>query len=258
MMGYIKGFWDYRFLLHELVIRGIRLKYRRSYLGIVWSLIEPIMTTIVLVIVFGTLFGNKQPDFPLYIVVGRLLYNFFQEGTKGACKSIRANAGMIKKVYVPKYFYPLSSVLFNFVIFLISLLAIIPIAIYTGTLPSRRIWHFIPAVIYLLILVVGVGMILSTLNVFFRDIEYLWNVSLLMIMYISAIFYYPEKLLKSGWFWILKYNPVFCIIDLARSGILNYYATWWNFLYPLAFGLVTVVIGFVFFKKNQDRFILYI
>ncbi len=258
MMVYIKGFWKRRFLLYELVIKGIRLKYRRSYLGIIWSLIEPILTTIVLTIVFGTLFGNKNRDFPLYIITGRLMFSFFQEGTKNACKSIRANAGMIKKVYVPKYFYPLSGILFNFIIFAISLIVLFPTSIYTKTVPTHRIWHLIPAICYLLVFTIGMGMILATLNVFFRDIEYLWNVALLMIMYMSAIFYYPEKLLKSGWFWILKYNPMFCIIDLARSGILNYSVTWWNLLYPMIFGLVTLLIGIVFFRKKQDEFILHI
>ena len=81
MIKYIKGFWNYRFLLTELVKKGVRLKYRRSYLGIIWSLIEPVLTTIVLVIVFGTLFGNKKPNFPLYIITGRLIYSFFQAGS---------------------------------------------------------------------------------------------------------------------------------------------------------------------------------
>ena len=104
--------------LFELVKKGIKLKYRRSYLGIIWSLLEPVMTTIVLTIVFGTLYGNKDHTFPLYILSGRLLYSYFAQGTKVSLKSIRQNSAMIKKVYVPKYLYPLSSVLYNFIIFL--------------------------------------------------------------------------------------------------------------------------------------------
>ena len=116
----IDTFWRYRNLLFELVKKGIKLKYRRSYLGIIWSLLEPVMTTIVLTIVFGTLYGNKDHTFPLYILSGRLLYSYFAQGTKVSLKSIRQNSAMIKKVYVPKYLYPLSSVLYNFIIFLIS------------------------------------------------------------------------------------------------------------------------------------------
>ena len=106
----IDTFWRYRNLLFELVKKGIKLKYRRSYLGIIWSLLEPVMTTIVLTIVFGTLYGNKDHTFPLYILSGRLLYSYFAQGTKVSLKSIRQNSAMIKKVYVPKYLYPLSSV----------------------------------------------------------------------------------------------------------------------------------------------------
>ena len=119
--SYIENFKKYRFLLWELVKKGVKLKYRRSYLGIIWSLLEPVMTTIVLTIVFGTLYGNKDHTFPLYILSGRLLYSYFAQGTKVSLKSIRQNSAMIKKVYVPKYLYPLSSVLYNFIIFFHSL-----------------------------------------------------------------------------------------------------------------------------------------
>ena len=116
MKEYVNTFIRYRFLLGELVKKGIKLKYRRSYLGIIWSLLEPLLTMIVLTIVFGTLFGNKDRTFPVYILTGRLLYTFYSSATKAALKSVRANSAMIKKVYVPKYIYPLSSVLFNYII----------------------------------------------------------------------------------------------------------------------------------------------
>ena len=121
MKKYMINFWNRRFLLWELVKKGIKLKYRKSYLGIIWSLLEPIMTTCVLTVVFGTLFGNNDRSFPLYILCGRLLYSFFSLGTKTAARSIRTNAAMIKKIYVPKYIYPLSCVVYNYIIFLISL-----------------------------------------------------------------------------------------------------------------------------------------
>ena len=116
MKKYLKTFWNRRFLLSELVKKGVKLKYRRSYLGVCWSLLEPLLTTCVLTIVFGTLFGNNSRDFPMYILCGRLLYTFFSQATKTAARSIRANSKMICKVYVPKYLYPLSCILFNYII----------------------------------------------------------------------------------------------------------------------------------------------
>ncbi len=258
MIAYIKGFFRYRFLLEELVKKGIKLKYRRSYLGIVWSLIEPILTTVVLVIVFGTLFNNNNPTFPLYIICGRLIYSFFSAGTKAASIAIRKNAGMIKKVYVPKYLYPLSDVLFNYIIFLISLLVLILVALYTRTAPTVLIWQCIPALILVLLLTIGVGMFLVTLNVFFRDMEYLWNVLLMLIMYMSAIFYYPEKILSSGFAWVLRYNPLYCIIDIFRGGIIGYMSDPWNYGYSFVFSVVAIVLGTIVFKKKQDDFILHL
>ena len=258
---HIDNFMKYRFLLKELVNKNIKLQYRNSVLGIFWTFLQPLLTMIVLSFVFMNVFGrgnSKTGNYPVYLLCGRLLFQFYTTATKRAMTSIRRQSSMIKKVYVPKYFYPLSSILFNFIIYLISLLVLIPVSIYARVAPTGRVWHLVPAVIYLLILTIGVGMILSTLNVFFRDIEYLWNVALLIIMYMSAIFYYPERLLNSGWYWILKYNPLFCIIDLARSGVLGYAADLWTFLYPLIFGLTAVGIGIIFFHRKQDEFILHI
>ena len=136
MKKYIDNLIQYKFLLSELVKKGIKLKYRRSYLGIVWSLLEPLLTMIVLTIVFGTLYGNTDKTFPVYILTGRLIYSYYSTATKSALKSIRANSAMIKKVYVPKYLYPLSTVIFNYIIFLISLIVLAAVSIVLGNKPT--------------------------------------------------------------------------------------------------------------------------
>ena len=258
MKKYVDNFLQYRFLLSELVKKGIKLKYRRSYLGIVWSMLEPLLTMIVLTIVFGTLYGNTDRTFPVYILTGRLLYSFFSQATKAALKSIRQNSAMIKKVYVPKYLYPLSSVLFNYVIFLISLIVLAIVSIVLGVKPTVYLIQAPIALILILIMSYGVGMILATIGVFFRDMEYLWSVALMLIMYTCAIFYYPSKLLKSGWAWILKFNPLYCTIQIFRSAIFGepMYAPY--VIYAAAFSVVITIIGLVCFKKKQDNFILYI
>lgn len=257
-MEYLKTFWSRRYLLAELVKKGIKLKYRRSYLGILWSLLEPILTTIVLTIVFGTLFDNSNKTFPVYILSGRLLYSFFSSGTKACAKSIRSNAGMIKKVYVPKYLYPMSSVLFNYIIFLISLIVMIPLMVFCHVKPTWSLLLVIFPLILLLMITFGVGMVLAMVTVFFRDMEYLWDVVLMIIMYTCAIFYYPEKLLKSGWAWILKYNPLYCVIDIFRCSVFGKAMNIHYFAYALIFSVVAMVIGLFCFKKKQDDFILYI
>lgn len=256
-MNFIHTFMKYRFLLSELVKKGIRLKYRRSYLGILWSLIEPLMTTAVLVMVFGTLFGKKA-DMPLYIITGRLVYSFYSGGTKNVARSVRGNAAMIKKVYVPKYLYPLAGACDTFVIFLISLLSLVAVDIYCGVIPTWHLVQFIPALALLFIFTLGCGLILCTLDVYFRDVEYLWNVLLLMIMYMCAIMYYPERLLKSGYGWILKYNPLYHIIDMCRGAVLGYSVGWNKYLYVLAWGVCTMLLGVWLFRRKQDEFIFYL
>lgn len=257
-MKYVRNFWRYRYLLYELVKKGIKLKYRRSYLGIVWSLLEPILTTIVLTIVFGTLFGNDNRTFPLYILSGRLLYSFFSQATKAALRSVRAHAGMIKKVYVPKYLYPLSSVLFNYVIFLISLIVLVILGLVVGVYPTLRWFELILPLGILMVMTYGVGMILATIAVFFRDMEYLWDVLLMIVMYTCAIFYYPERLLKSGYAWVLKLNPLYGVICNVRHIVFGEAIEWNMMLYAIGFSLVTLVIGLFVFQKKQDDFILHI
>lgn len=256
MKKYIKNFMRYRFLLQELVKKGIKKKYRNSYLGIVWSLLEPLLTMIVLTIVFGTIKGNKGRTFPVYVLTGRLLYSFFSTSTKAALRSIRANAAMIKKVYVPKYLYPLSSILYNYIIFLISLIVLVVVAAVLGVKPTIYILQAPIALLLILILSFGCGMILATVGVFFRDMEYLWSVVLMLIMYTCAIFYQPNDLLGGEWAWMLKYNPLFCVIQLFRSSVFGEPMNMGYLVYVSGFSLVSVVIGLLAFKRKQDQFIL--
>lgn len=248
----------YRFLLNELVKKGIKLKYRRSYLGILWSLIEPIFSTIVLVIVFGTLFNNKRPDFPLYTITGRLIYSFFSDGTKTASKSIRANAGMIKKVYVPKLLYPFSSVVYTFILFLITCVVLIGVQIYCKVPVTLHILGIIPTFILLFLMTFSVGLFLATINVFFRDVEYLWNVILMIIMYMSAIFYYPERLMHSRYKFLLIFNPLFQVIYMGRASILGTDFSKRGSIYVCGVTLVMLCLSLFFYNKNKDKFILHL
>lgn len=258
MKTYIENFKKYRFLLWELVKKGVKLKYRRSYLGVLWTLIEPLLTMIVLSIVFGVLFNNKDPHYPVYIMTGRLMYSFFSSSTNGAMKAIRTNSGMIKKVYVPKYIYPLSSVLFNYIIFGISLIDLVLVAVVLKVYPTIYLLQAIVPLILLLITSFGVGMILSTMAVFFRDLEYLWSVGLMIIMYASAIFYKPERLFASGYAWILKCNPLYLIIHNFRQAVFGHPMNMKFLAASALFAVVSVIVGLYFFYKKQDEFILHI
>ncbi len=257
-MDYLNNFKKYRYLLYELVKKDIKLKYRRSYLGILWTLMEPILTTLVLNFVFGTIFSNnKQKHFIIYILIGRLLYSCFSTATKTAMRSIRANQGMIKKVYVPKYIYPMASVLSNFVIFLISLIVLVIFCVIERVGFSVYSFQAIIPIITLFILCIGTGMLLATIAVYFRDMEYLWEVMTMLIMYCSAIFYPVSRLGTKGD--LLKFNPLYTIIANFRTAVIDgKMIDWWFAGYGLIFSVVILAVGVYVFKKKQDNFILHI
>lgn len=268
MSQVVKNFNKYRYLLGELAKKNIKLKYRRSYLGILWTLIEPLLTMIVLSVVFGQLLGRSGQDkafigvpFPIYVLTGRLLYSFFSSSTNSAMKSIRSNSGMIKKVYVPKYMYPLSGILSNFVIFLISLVVLVVVMAFfmlTGKYKAPINGYMFLAVvplINLLLLAVGVGLILATLCVFFRDIEYLWSVMLMLIMYCSAIFYFASSL-KGTTAFVIKMNPLFGIINNFRRALFGQPFDMTLLGYTFGVSVVAIGIGMFLFYRKQDTFIL--
>lgn len=254
----IKEMLQYKNLFVELVRKGIKLKYRRSYLGVLWSMIEPLLTMIVLTIVFGTLLGHHEKTFPVYILSGRLIYSLFSQSTTTALRSIRQNEGLIKKVYVPKMLYPMSGVVFNYILFVISLVVLAAVSLVLGVYPTVRVLLVVVPLGILFVMSIGIGLILSTMGTFFRDLEYLWNVALMLVMYASAIFYYPDAILNSNSSWILKFNPLFCIISNFRSCLFGDNMDGWMIGYSAIFAALSVVVGYVIFDKNKNKFILHL
>lgn len=256
MIRIINNFKKYRFLLAELVKKEIKLKYRRSYLGIVWTMLEPLLTTVVLTLVFTKMRGKAEQYFPVYILSGRLLYSYFSISTKAALKSIRSNSAMIKKVYVPKYIYPLSSVLSGYLTFMISLIVLVAVMGFFGIVPTLYILQSIVPLFIILVMTLGTGLILSTMAVFFRDLEYLWGVVLMLIMYSSAIFYDVQSVVSEGNEWIFKWNPLYAIIHNFRNSIFGQPLDQFALIYSIVFSFGTLLVGTWLFYKKQDSFIL--
>lgn len=258
LIAYFKKFYDYRFLLKQLIVKGIKLKYRRSYLGVLWSLIEPILTMLVLTLIFGTLLGNNDKYFPIYVLSGRLLYSYFSTGTKAAMRSIRGNSAMIKKVYVPKYLYPMSSCMYTYIIFLISLVDLIgAMLVMQMDVTPYILFSLIPIGI-LFLLTFGVSMILATINVFFRDLEYIWDVVMMLIMYTCAIFYKVDAFVGKTAYIVFKINPLYGLIKSFRECLYGQPMDINWIMYALLFSILTCIIGTWMFNKQQDKFILHI
>jgi lipopolysaccharide transport system permease protein len=186
------------------------------------------------------------------------VYGLYADGSKGAMRSIRRNAGMIKKVYVPKYLYSFGKVLSEFVFFLISLIVLFVVMIATN---AEFTWYILLAVVPIFILVVftlGTGLLLATLTVFFRDVEYLYGVFLMMLMWASAIFY-PASIVPAQYQFLLKYNPLYAIITLTRDCFL--YGRIFDpktLIFAAGSAAIVFILGVILFYKYQDKFILYI
>lgn len=269
------NFMKYRYLLRELVKKSVKLQYRNSVLGMFWTFLQPLLTMIVLSVVFNNLFGrdsSKVVNYPVYLLCGRLLHDFFANSTKRGMRAIRSNASIIKKVYVPKYIYPLSSVISTFVTFLISLIVLAVVIIFFNIIKSNPIaisWQIIYAVIPIIVLFfmsLGVGMILCTLDVFFKDVENLYDVFTLLLFYMTPIVYTVDKLGFEPGSWqetLLRVNPMYGIIDMFRAAVLHSteFAAYFDInslWYTMGFAAVMLIIGFALFYKCQDRFILHI
>lgn len=271
----VNNFLKYRYLIKELVSKNIKLQYRNSVLGMLWTFLQPLLTMIVLSFVFMKVFGrdsSKVVNYPVYLLCGRLLHEFFTSSTKKAMRSIRSRASIIKKVYVPKYIYPLSSVLSSFVTFLISLSVLVVVIIYFNVTDNNpitltpNVLFAIPPVIVLFFFSLGVGMILATLNVFFRDIENIYDVFCLLLFYLTPIVYTVDRLgysSDSTVGMLLKLNPMYGFIEMFRGAVIHgaEFFTYFDmnlFYYCCGFTVVVIVIGFAMFYKNQDKFILHI
>ncbi len=265
---FLSDFVKYRFLLSEIVRRNIKVQYRDSVLGIFWTLLQPLLTTIVLALVFGGFFGRSADgisNYVIYLLCGRLLYDFFSQSTKRAMKSVRLSAGVIKKVYVPKYMYPLGNVISCFITFLISLIILVIFIVgYSFTDQAIPVTPYmlltIVPIIVLFLLCLGVGMILATAAVFFKDAEYLYEVFCMLLFYATPIVYVVDSMNMNKYVEMgIMANPLYSIISMFRSCILDGQMFELNQLwYSLAFSVVCIVIGAVMFRKKQDKFILHI
>lgn len=256
-----QGFWRYRYLLQNLISRDFKLKYRRSVLGVAWSVLNPLLTCLVMWAVFGTLFntrGQGIENFSAFLIIGQLLFNFFRESTSMAMESVLKNAPLLRKVYIPKYIFPLEKICFAMVNCLFSFVALLIVLLVTWTPVSLNTCLLaLYPMIMLFFFSLGVGLILSATYVFFRDIMHMWEVFCTLLVYGSAIFYDPVQM--SGWVQgVINLNPLYWYITSFRSCVL-----WGKGLTPnmllidFACAAISMALGLWLFKRNQDKFVLY-
>lgn len=258
MNKYIENFIKYKALIIELVIRDVKIKYRRSFLGIFWSLINPLLMMMVLNIVFSDLFKIEIDNFLMYLLTGQILFAFLSEATSSAMQSVISNASLIKKVYIPKYIFPISKVMSSFVNLLFSLLAIFIMMMITKVEFSVSLIMVIPLFCMFLIFVMGIGILLSSVTVFFRDIIYLYGIFISIWMYFTPIMY-PQSIIPEKYSIVIMANPLYYYIKYFRLIVMDgKFPDLYLSLVCLIIALLTFILGLIVFKKVQDKFILYI
>ena len=270
----IYGFRRYWDLLVLLVQRDIKLKYRRSVLGYLWSVLSPLLSMSVMAIVFTHMFKRSIENFPVYLICGNILFSFLRDSSTQAMNSVLGNASLLKKAYVPKYIFTLSKVSSSMVNFVLSLGALLIVMIATGV---RFRWSnllIIIPIIELYAFCVGLGLFLGAATVFFRDIRNIWGVATLAWMYLTPIFYSLEMFYTPGepnlnramntlGLLIRRLNPMYMYIQQFRYFILQYSPPWevpcmeliWR---GALMAVVMLLIGGVTFGSTKEKFILYI
>ncbi|MEO3945589.1 ABC transporter permease [Gorillibacterium sp. CAU 1737] len=258
MNKYVANFRKYKPLLGNLILRDLKVKYRRSILGVLWSVLNPLLMMLVMTSIFSTLFKIDIPNFPVYYLTGSILFSFFSEATSAAMVSVVYSGPLIKKVYIPKYIFPVEKILFSFVNLLFSLVALVFIIVLTSTKVTWSVLLFPIPLLYALCFSLGLGLILSVLAVFFRDILHLYSVLLTAWTYFTPIFY-PESIIPEKFRTVLTLNPLYHFINYFRDLVLHGTIPGISEnLLCMSISVITLLIGLIVFKMNQDKFVLYV
>lgn len=246
------------FILSSLVSKDFKLKYRRSVLGILWSVLNPLLMMVVLSIVFSHFFRFQIESYPVYLILGQILFTFMSDATSSAMGSIIDSAPLIKKIRINTAVFPLEKATFSLVNFGFSLIAAIAVMIFFQVSPSANVLLLPVLVLFVFLFSLGLGFLLSALTVFFRDVMHLWSVLTTAWMYLTPIFY-PIDILPESLMPVIQFNPMYHYVGFFRE-IMLYGTTpsLESFIICTAMALITLIIGYLVFVKLKKKFILYV
>lgn len=252
-------FFHYTDLIKELVKKDLKLKYRRSFLGYLWSILNPLMIMVIMTVVFSQMFRNNIENYPVYLIAGRTIYEFVTGSSNKAMLSIRGNASLIKKVYIPKYVFPLAKVTSGMIDCVFSMGAMLIVILVTRT-PITPYYLLIPFVILqAYIFTCGLSFFLAQAVVFFRDIQYIYSAVMTAWTYLTPLFYPIESLPEKLQWCIMHLNPCYSYVTQFRCCVLTgTFPEPWLVVAGWAWAIGMFLFGLITFKKSQDKFILYI
>ncbi len=247
-----------RFLFEELVKRDFKKKYKRTVLGMLWSLLAPLLNVLILMFVFVNIFGRTQDHFIIYIFCGTLVMSFYTEATQGCMRALMANASIFTKVNVPKYLFLLSKTFQALINFALTTIIFILFCIFDHIQFGFHMLSLLYPVLCLLVFSFGVGMVLSALFVFFRDVEYLYSIFLTLLNYVSAIFY-PVTIMPENLRSIFYLNPVYVYIFYFRCVVIDgFVPSLIIHILAAAYALIALLAGCLLYKKCNNEFLYYV
>lgn len=254
----LRAFKEYRFMLEELAKRDFTKKYKRSILGIFWSILLPILTMFIMRLVFTNFFGATIPHYTTYLFAGNMVYSYFSTATTVGMSALVGNKHIFSKVNLPKYMFVLASNVSSFINFIISIPVFFVFAAIDGVIFSWNFFALLYPILLLLVFNVGVSMILSALYMLFADIQYLYNIVTLLLMYLSAIFYqvesFPENVQR-----LFLINPVYVYIKYFRVVVIDGNLPSATFqIAALLYAAIALGIGLWVLKRNDQRFMYYV
>ena len=249
------------FVVRQLVTKDFKLKYRRSILGVAWSVLNPLLMMLVQAAVFTQLMSRNDaniPNFPIYLILGNTAWNLMADATRQGMESIIHAQSLLKKVKVNRWVFPVQKVLFAVVNYAFSLVAVALVMAVFGWYPSWWALMLPLGIFYLCIFCIGLSMLLASLAVFFRDVIHLWGVFLTAWMYLTPLFY-SVTILPDWMQALMRFNPMYLYITFIRRILL------WR-MDPgllvhggcIGFALLSLGLGYLVFHKTEDRFILFI
>ena len=257
-IGITVKFKKYKFLFEELVKRDFKQKYKRTVLGMGWSILSPLLTLLVMRLVFTQFFGRNMPHYTIYLFSGNIVMAWFKESTKQGMSSLLHNAKIFSKINVPKYLFLFSKNVSSLVNFGLTLAVYFLFCILDGITFGPHMLLLVYPIACLLVFNLGVGLVLSALYVFFRDVQYLYDVFLTLLTYLSAIFYTVDgfsPLVQN----LFLLNPVYCYIKYFRVVVIDGTVPSLTFHLLCAFYAAALfLIGGVIYKKYNHKFLYYV
>lgn len=244
---------QYLFVMNELVGREVKRKYVRSYLGVLWSVLNPLLSMVVMTLIFSTIFKRSMENYPVYYLTGSILWGMFTGATNSAMTALVDNKTLMTRTKLPRQIFPLSRILTSLVNFGYSLAAYILIVAFFGIMPTEHLLAFPLIVLLLLMFSTGIGYMLAIAYSLMPDVKYLYSILLQLWMYLSALFY-PVDQLSPQMQSVVRMNPVYTCIAAARNCVLYHQwplreewirMAWW--------GIGMLVLGNLVFSINKDK-----